>query len=411
MIDLPMNAVAVTGVGAVTPLGMDAMTSWQRLLNGESGIRRRVFDSAAGKAVPPFAAGELPSNPADLLSRVESRRLDRSQQSALAAAREAWEHAGATSVDPERLAVAIGTGIGGVTTLLDEDDVLEASGPRRVSPRTVPMLMPNGASAVVSIEFGARAGVFTPVSACSSGAEALAWGARLIRAGDADVVITGGSEAPISPITVSSFQQTRALARPANPASSSSRPFANDRTGFVLGEGAAIVVLESVQHAEARGAKILAVLAGAGIASDAHHVTAPRPDGGGQIRAMRMALRQANIAPGRVDHINAHATGTPLGDVAEARAIREVFGPTAVTAPKASTGHMFGAAGAIEAIFSILSLRDGVIPPTRNLTGTGIAAEIDLDIVTERRTAPQHAVVSNSFGFGGQNVSLAFIRP
>jgi len=402
--------IAVTGLGAVTPLGLDVPTTWQALLAGDSGIRPGTFRMTGGEAVPAFAAGSLPGDPADLLPRVEARRLDRSQQMAVAAAQEAWRDAGTPTADPERVAVSIGTGIGGVGTLLHEDDVLEASGPRRVSPRTVPMLMPNGASAAVSIALDAQAGVYTPVSACSSGAEALAWGARLIRAGEADVVIAGGTEAPITPITVVSFQQTRALASPADPVADSSRPFAADRGGFVLAEGAAVVVLESLAHARARGARVLAILAGAGIAADAHHMTAPRPDGAGQIRAMRVALRQAGLGPEDISHVNAHATGTSLGDAAEAGAIRDVLGRARVTATKAATGHLFGAAGAIEAIFSVLSLVDGVIPPTRGLAGSAVDPRIELEVVTAARTARQQAVLSNSFGFGGQNASLVFTR-
>lgn len=402
-----VDGVAVTGLGAVTPLGSDVPSTWRQLVAGATGITASTFDE---EKVPPFAVGALPQDPADLMPRVQAKRLDRSQQAAMVAAREAWTDAALGDVDGERLAVSIGTGIGGVSTLLREAEVLVSSGPRRVSPRTVPMLMPNGAAAVVSIEFGAQAGVFTPVSACSSGAEALAWGARLIRSGDADVVIAGGSEAPITPITVASFQQTRALAHLEDPAGSSSRPFAADRTGFVLGEGAGVVILESLEHARARGARIHALLAGAGIASDAHHMTAPRPDGASQIRAMRTALRQAGIEPGDLGHVNAHATGTPVGDVAEARAIVDLLGHATVTATKASTGHLFGAAGAVEAIFSVLSLTTGIVPPTRNLSRSSQDPEVALDVVTSAREVDQRAVLSNSFGFGGQNVSLVLTR-
>ncbi|MFE1953719.1 beta-ketoacyl-[acyl-carrier-protein] synthase family protein, partial [Streptomyces sp. NPDC059524] len=334
-----------------------------------------------------------------------------SQQAAFTAAAEAWADAGAPQTDPDRLAAAIGTGIGGVRTLLKEDDTLEAAGTRRVSPRTVPMLMPNAAAALISIEYGARAGAYTPVSACSSGAEAIALGARLIRAGEADVVIAGGTEAALTPITVAGFTQAQALSRHTGEPASASRPFAADRSGFVLGEGAAVLILESAEHAEARGARVHAVLAGAGIAADAHHITAPAPDGAGQVSAMRKALAQAGLAPERIGHVNAHATGTPVGDAAEARAIREVLGRATVTAPKAALGHLFGAAGAIEALVATLSVRDGVIPPTRNLTPSGVDPAIGLDVVTERRDVPQEAVLSNSFGFGGQNVSLVLRRP
>ncbi|MFJ7264801.1 beta-ketoacyl-[acyl-carrier-protein] synthase family protein [Streptomyces globosus] len=393
--------VVVTGLGTITPLGGDVASTWDALLAGESGIRGGV--PHAGR--PDVVAGVMAVDPAESLPPVRARRLDRSQQAALTAAAEAWADAGAPEVDPDRLASAIGTGIGGVRTLLKEDDVLESAGTRRVSPRTVPMLMPNAAAALISIEYGARAGSYTPVSACSSGAEAIALGARLIRAGEADVVIAGGTEAAITPITVAGFAQAQALSRHTADPASASRPFAADRSGFVLSEGAAVVVLESAAHAAARGARVHAVLAGAGIAADAHHITAPAADGSGQISAMRKALAGAGLTPEQVTHVNAHATGTEVGDAAEAHAIREVFGRATVTAPKASLGHLFGAAGAVEALIAVLSVKHGVIPPTRNLA-TGVAPDIDLDVVTDRRDVPQEAVLSNSFGFGGQNVSL-----
>lgn len=398
--------VVVTGLGATTPLGGDVESTWEALLAGESGIRGGALRGHEDAGLPDTVGGTMAIDPAESLPPVRARRLDRSQQAALAAAAEAWADAGAPRVDPDRLASAIGTGIGGVRTLLKEDDVLEAAGMRRVSPRTVPMLMPNAAAALISIEYGARAGVYTPVSACSSGAEAIALGARLIRAGEADVVIAGGTEAAITPITVAGFAQAQALSRHTAEPASASRPFAADRSGFVLSEGAAVVVLESAEHAGRRRARVHAVLAGAGIAADAHHITAPAPDGSGQASAMRKALAQAGLAPEQIGHINAHATGTPVGDVAEARAIREIFGRATVTAPKAALGHLFGAAGAIEALIAVLSVEHGVIPPTRNLTAAGVGPDIDLDVVAERRDVPQEAVLSNSFGFGGQNVSL-----
>ncbi|MEU3222140.1 beta-ketoacyl-[acyl-carrier-protein] synthase family protein [Streptomyces sp. NPDC006976] len=398
--------VVVTGLGAITPLGADVASTWDALLAGESGIRSGVLPGHERVGLPDVLGGAMAADPAGLLPPVRARRLDRSQQAALAAAAEAWADAGTPEVDPDRLASAIGTGIGGVRTLLKEDDVLEASGPRRVSPRTVPMLMPNAAAALISIEYGARAGTYTPVSACSSGAEAIALAARLIRAGEADIVIAGGTEAAITPITVAGFTRAQALSRHTAEPASASRPFAADRSGFVLSEGAAVIVLESAEHAGARGARVRAVLAGAGIAADAHHITAPAPDGRGQVSAMRKALTQAGLAAERISHINAHATGTPVGDVAEAHAIGEIFGHATVTAPKAALGHLFGAAGAIEALIAVLSVEHGVIPPTRNLTTVGVGPDIDLDVVTERRDVPQEAVLSNSFGFGGQNVSL-----
>jgi len=398
--------VVVTGLGAITPLGGDVSSTWEALLDGRSGIRGDVLAGTQDPVLSAVAAGTMAVDPASLLPPVQAKRLDRSQQAALVAAAEAWADAGAPEVDPERLASAIGTGIGGVGTLLSEDDVLERSGARRVSPRTVPMLMPNAAAALVSIAFGARAGSYTPVSACSSGAEAIALGARLIRAGEADIVIAGGTEAAITPLTIAGFKQARSLSHHAGDPASASRPFAADRSGFVLAEGAAILVLESAEHAASRGARVRAVIAGAGVAADAHHLTAPAPDGSGQVSAMRKALAQARLSPDRIAHVNAHATGTPVGDAAESLAIRGVFGRVPVTAPKASLGHLFGAAGAIEALIAVLSVERGVIPPTRNLAPGSIDPEIGLDVVTHRRDAPQGAVLSNSFGFGGQNVSL-----
>src|SRR6185312_15039368 len=365
----------------------------------------------ADAELPITTAASMAVDPAGLLRPVQARQLDRSQQAALVAAAEAWADAGGPQVDGERLASAIGTGIGGVRTLLQQDDVLERDGVRKVSPRTVPMLMPNGAAALVSIEYGARAGVYTPVSACSSGAEAIALGARLIRSGEADVVIAGGTEAAITPLTIAGFVQASALSRYEGDVASASRPFAADRDGFVLGEGAAVLVLESAEHAAARGAHVHAVLAGAGIAADAHHITAPAPDGNGQVSAMRKALGQAGLTPDAVSHVNAHATGTTVGDTAEAGAIAQVFGSAIpVTAPKASFGHLVGAAGALEALIAVLSVEHDLIPPTRNLADTPIDPDLGLDVVTARREAPQHAVLSNSFGFGGQNVSLLFTK-
>ena len=405
------SEVVVTGLGATTPLGGDVASTWAALLAGESGLRDEADGLLAGTALPVTIAAAMAVDPATRLKRVEARRLDRSQQAALVAAAEAWADAGSPETDPERLATAIGTGIGGVSTLLQQDDLLESGGVRRVSPRTVPMLMPNGSAALVSIEYGARAGSYSPVSACSSGAEAIALGARLIRSGEADVVIAGGTEAAVTPLTIAGFVQAAALSHHEGDPACASRPFAADRSGFVLGEGAAVVVLESAEHAAARGARVHAVLAGAGIASDAYHLTAPAPDGSGQITAIRKALRQAGLGPGDISHVNAHATGTTVGDAAEAQAIGEVFGnDIPVTAPKASLGHLVGAAGAVEALIAILSVEHDVIPPTRNLTDTSLDPDIKLDVVTARREAPQRAVLSNSFGFGGQNVSLIFTK-
>ncbi|MDR6435340.1 3-oxoacyl-[acyl-carrier-protein] synthase II [Paenarthrobacter nicotinovorans] len=403
--------IAVTGLGASTPLGGNVRTTWESLLAGSSGIRDVSLDFLQDSGLSVSIAAPMAEDPATALMPVAAKRLDRVQQAAMVAAAEAWADAGSPTVDGTKLAVVVGTGVGGIGTLLQQDDILESRGQRRVSPRTVPMLMPNGPAAALSIHYGARAGSYTPVSACSSGAKALVQAARLIRSGEADVVIAGGTEAAITPITVAAFLQTQAMSTRTADAGSASRPFAADRDGFVLGEGAGILVLESAEHAQARGAKVHAVLRGVGIASDAFHMTSPAEDGAGQVTAIRKALDNAGLDAADIGHINAHATGTPVGDLAEAKAIRTVFGDAAcVTAPKASLGHLFGAAGAVEAILTIKSIAEDVVPPTRNLHQGNVDPQIGLDIAVSSRYGTQSAALSNSFGFGGQNVSLVFSK-
>ncbi|WIE81645.1 beta-ketoacyl-[acyl-carrier-protein] synthase family protein [Curtobacterium sp. MCPF17_021] len=401
--------IVITGYGAVSPFGHGVAPLWDALVAGRSGVRDLHRDGGLWEQVPTRVGADAALDAEGALGRVRANRLDRSQQLALVAADEAWADAGAPTIEGDRLAVVIGTGIGGVQTLLDAHDVLGASGARRVSPRTVPMLMANGAAAQISIAYGARAGAYTTVSACASGAEAIAAAARLIATGEADVVITGGTEAAVTPVTMASFAQSQALAKPdgADP-TTLSRPFDADRRGFVLGEGAGIVVLERADHAAARGQHSRGTLAGWGITSDAHHITAPLADGNEQERAMRAAIRMAALTGADVDHVNAHATGTPVGDVGEAAAINRVVGTGAlVTAPKSAIGHMFGAAGAVEAILTIRALETGTVPPTLNLERLDPA--IDLDVVSgTARTAPLRAALNNSFGFGGQNASLVF---
>jgi 3-oxoacyl-[acyl-carrier-protein] synthase II len=402
--------VVVTGLGATTPLGGDVDALWQGLLEGRSGVRRidDLLPAEVAAQLPTRIAAPMAVSPAEVLPRVQARRLDRCEQAALVAARQAWADAGAPEVDPVRLAVVIGTGVGGMTTLLDQDDVLENAGPKRVSPLTVPMLMPNGPAAWVSLEYGARAGVYTPVSACASGAEALAFAARLLRAGEADVVIAGGAEAAIAPLTIAGFAQARTLSRRNDEPERASRPFDVDRDGLVLGEGAGVLILERAEFAAARGARVRGRLAGFGITADGHHITGPDPTGAGQIRAMRAAVADAGLTPSDVDHVNCHATSTVVGDVGETRAISAALGgEVTLTAPKSSLGHLFGAAGAVEAIVTLLSVAHSIIPPTLNLENK--AAEVDLDVVTGHpRRQNLRAAVSNSFGFGGQNVSLLF---
>jgi 3-oxoacyl-[acyl-carrier-protein] synthase II len=345
------------------------------------------------------------------LDRVEARVLDRVQQLALLAAREAWEDAGTPDVDPERVAVVIGSGIGGALTILGQYDVLRESGPRRVSPHLIPMLMPNGPAATVGLALKARAGVHTPVSACASGAEAIAYALDLLRSGRADVVVTGGAESCVHPLPIAGFAQMRALSTRHDEPEAASRPYDKGRDGFVLGEGAGILVLETMEHAQARGARVHGRVAGAGIASDAHHVTAPDPAGTGAARSITLALRDAGLSAADIGSINAHATSTPLGDVAEAEAFRIALGDArpAVTATKSCTGHLLGAAGAVEALTAVLTVRDGLVPAIRNLDDPDDA--VDLDVVRIAPRALAHdAALSTSFGFGGHDVSLVVTR-
>lgn len=406
----PPTRVVVTGIGATTPLGGDMPSSWDGLLAGRSGIGRLDDDWAAD--LPVRIAGRAAVDPLEQLDRVEARTLDRSQQFALVAAREAWRDAGLGdgAVDPERLAVAMASGIGGILTLLAQYDVLRERGPRRVSPHLVPMLMPNGPAATVGLDLVARAGVHAPVSACASGAEAIALALDLLRVGRADVVVAGGAEAAISALPIAGFAAMRALS-PREEPDAASRPYDKARDGFVLGEGAASLVLETAEHAAARGAHVYAELIGAGITADAHHVAAPEPSGAGAARAMTLAMRDAGITAQDVVHINAHATSTPLGDVAEAQAIRTALADATdgacVTATKSCTGHLLGAAGALEAAVTVLSLEHELAPAIRNLDDPDDDVTLDVVRMTPRKLRPGVAL-SNSFGFGGHNVTLAF---
>ena len=409
MIHVHQDPVVVTGVGATTPLGGDVPTTWDALLAGESGVRRLTQEWA--EAMPVRIAAEVAVDPAGVLERVEARTLDRSQQLALIAAREAWRDAGSPDVQPERLAVVLASGIGGVLTLLSAYDILKERGPRRVSPHTVPMLMPNGPAAAVGLELSARGGVHTPVSACASGAEAVALGLDLLRLDRADVVVVGGTEASIHALPMAGFAAMRALSTREEQPETASRPYDKARDGFVLAEGAGVLVLERAAGASARGASTYAEVAGAGITSDAFHVAAPDPVGAGAARAMQMALADADLTPADVVHINAHATSTPVGDLAESGAIRTAMGSAtdrvAVSATKSQTGHLLGAAGAVEAIFTVLALHHRLAPLTRNLDDPD--DDITLDVVRlEHRHLGTGAALSNSFGFGGHNVALAF---
>ena len=405
--------VVVTGLGATTPIGGTVPQTWDAILAGRSGARTMDFDWVSQYELPVSFAAQIHTPPDQVLAKVETRRLDPSSQYALIAAREAWADAGAPEVEPERLAVAVGSGIGGVWTLLSQWDTLREKGPRRVYPLAVPMLMPNGPAAAISLELGARAGAHTPVSACASGAEGMGYAVQLIRSGRADVVVAGGTEAAIHPMPIAGFAAMQALSTRNDDPTAASRPYDKDRDGFVLGEGAAIIVLESEAHARARGARIYAELAGVGMSADAYHITAPEPEGAGASRAMLEAVATAGGVLRDVVHINAHATSTPVGDIAETNAIRRAFGDLTdsipVSATKSMTGHLLGAAGAVEAIFTILAVYHRLAPASINLDS--MDPEISLDVVHgSHRPLPDGDLLAldNSFGFGGHNVALAF---
>ena len=406
--------IVVTGLGATTPLGGSITETWDGILAGRSGARTIDADWVTKYELPVTFAAQIAVRPAEVLARHETKRLDPSSQYALIASRAAWEDAGKPEIEPERLGVVMGSGIGGVWTLLDQWDVLREKGPRRVYPLAVPMLMPNGPAAAVSLDLGARAGAHTPVSACASGAEGMAYAAEMIRSGRADVVVAGGAEAAIHALPIAGFAAMQALSTRNDEPEKASRPYDTGRDGFVLGEGAAVIVLESEEHAKARGAQIYAVLAGIGMSADAHHITAPEPNGAGASRAMKQAVESAGLSLDDIAHINAHATSTPVGDVAEANAIVRAFGEELaggipVSGTKSMTGHLLGAAGALEALLTILAVRDRVAPATINLDDLDPA--IPLDVVHgEHRKLPDGdvAAMDNSFGFGGHNVALVF---
>ena len=406
-----IDDVVVTGLGATTPLGGDVATFWAGLLEGRSGVVALTEDWAADLKVR--IAARMAVDPTEVLARVQARRLDRAQQAAVIAAREAWADAGFTGradeagLSPERVAVVIGTGIGGVGSLIREHDVILAKGPSRVSPLLIPQDMPNGSAAHVGLEIGARAGVHTPVSACASGAEAVAYGLDLIELDRADVVLVGGTEACVHPLTISGFAQMQAMSTRNDEPERASRPFDKGRDGFVLGEGAGALVLERRSSAVARGREPYATLAGAGITSDAYDMVAPDPNGNGQRRAARIALERSGLDRSDVVHVNAHATSTPTGDSAEARWIAELLGDqTVVTATKSMTGHLLGAAGAIESIATVLAVRNDVVPPTINLDDPDDGVLVD--VPRQRREMTVTAALNDSFGFGGHNVALLF---
>ena len=407
----PEQRIVVTGLGATTPVGGNVTETWEAVLAGKSGVSLMSFDWVETYQLPVKIAATIKQPPLEVLARVEARRLDPAGQYGLIAAREAWADAGTPEVEPERLGVVMGSGIGGVNTLLDQWDTLREKGVRRVFPLAVPMLILNGPAAAISLELSARAGAHTVVSACSSGAEAIGYAMDMIRNGRADVVVAGGTEAAMHPMPIAGFAAMQALSTRNDEPERASRPYDTGRDGFVLGEGAAVMVLESETHAKARGAKVYAKVAGVGMSSDAYHVAAPDPEGTGAARAMRDAVESAGLSPKDVVHINAHATSTPVGDIAESNAIRRAFGDDAdhmpVSATKSMTGHLLGAAGALETIFTILAIHHRLAPATINLED--FDPEISLDVVHgEHRKLPEGdiAALNNSFGFGGHNLAL-----
>jgi 3-oxoacyl-[acyl-carrier-protein] synthase II len=407
-----MNVV-VTGLGAITPVGADVPSTWDSLLAGRSGVTK--LTDAWAEELPARIAAWAAADPATLIDRVQARRLDRCEQFAIVAAREAWADAGSPGVVPERLGVVVSSGIGGVASTLSAYDTLKEKGWSRLSPFTVPMLMPNGAAGWISIELHARAGVHTTVSACASGAEAIGYALEMIRSGRADVVLAGGTEAAIIPLNIAAFAAMRALSTRNDEPERASRPFDKGRDGFVLGEGAGMVVLESAEHAARRGARVHAVAAGVGYSADAHHIAQPDPDASGVVLAIRRLLADAGLSPEQVAHVNAHATSTPAGDVVECQAVATALGEAAggvvISATKSMTGHLLGGAGAVESVAAIMALRERVAPPTINLEDpdddAGIHIATEPTKLQPRSNAPM-AVINNSFGFGGHNVALAF---
>ncbi|MEU3963462.1 beta-ketoacyl-ACP synthase II [Streptomyces buecherae] len=417
-----MNAtnrtVVVTGIGATTPLGGDSASFWEGLLAGRSGVSPLTQDWAA--ELPVQIAAQIAVDPGESIPRPQARKLDRSAQFALIAAREAWADAGyagkagaEAAVNPDRLGAVIASGIGGVTTLLGQYDILREQGVRKVSPHTVPMLMPNSPAANVGLEVNAQAGVHTPVSACASGAEAIGYAIEMIRSGRADVVVAGGTEAAIHPLPIAAFGNMMAMTKNNEDPEGASRPYDTGRDGFVLGEGAGVVVLESAEHAAQRGATVYCEAVGQGLSADSHHIAQPEPSGSGIANALQNLLDGTDLDPATITHINAHATSTPLGDVAELKALRKVFGDDvdhmAVSATKSMTGHLLGGAGGIETVATVLALKHRLAPPTINISE--LDPEVDGDIVRdEPRALPEGtiAALNNSFGFGGHNVALAF---
>ena len=405
--------VVVTGLGALTPIGKNVSENWANALAGKSGIVKINQPWAEGLAAQ--IAGLVTVDPFEVLDRVSARRMDRSTQLGVIAVKEAWADAGSPDIDKERLGVFFGTGIGGLSTVLEQYDILNSRGPDRVNPMTVPMIMPNSAAAMVGLEVGARAGVHSPVSACATSAEAIAGALEMIRNNRADIVVAGGTEACVNRLAIAAFASMRALSTRNDEPQLASRPYDMDRDGFVMGEGAGALILEEEEHAIKRGAKIYGVVSGAGMSSDGYHIAAPEPEGAGASRAMKFALKDANAKATDVCHVNAHATSTPVGDIAEYKAMRSALGDAldnvVVTATKSMTGHLLGGAGAVESVFTIMGLKEGLILPTLNLNNQD--PEIQVNVaknVPFKLASNANFALNNSFGFGGHNVCIAFSK-
>lgn len=403
--------IVVTGIGASSPIGGTATETWDALLAGASGAKALEFDWVEEYDLPVTFAAKAKVQPEEVLARPVAKRLDPSSQFALVAATEAFADAGSPELDSERLGVDWATGIGGLWSLLNAWDTLREKGPRRVLPLTVPMLMPNAPAAAVSMHFAARAYARTVASACASSTEAIVNAYEHLQAGYADVVIAGGSEAAIHPITLASFSSMQALSKRNDDPATASRPYDLGRDGFVMGEGAAALVLETEEHALARGARIYAEIAGGGVTADSYHITAPEPEGKGASRAVEIALEHAGATPADVTHINAHATSTPVGDIAEYTALKRIFGDRVhdipVSATKAATGHLLGGTGALEAMFTVLAVQHRLAPPTINLSEPDPAIPLSVSGDAQPLSDAPQLAISNSFGFGGHNAVVA----
>lgn len=411
-----MTEIVITGLGATTPLGGDLASTWAGMLAGRSGVSLITEEWAA--ELPARIAAKVAVDPSELIDRVKARRLDRSTQLALVAAQEAWRDAGfdwdaeeGVDVDPQTLLVSLASGIGGLHSLLNNWDNHRDKGYRRVSPFTIPMLMANAPASNVGIQIHAKAGVHTPVSACASSNEAISLAIDQLRLGRAEIAVVGGTESTIHPLPMAAFGQMQALSRRNDEPERASRPWDRDRDGFVMGEGAAVLVIETLEHALARGAKIYGTLAGSGISADSHDIVQPDPSGAGQAKAMQKALANARLTAADIRHVNAHGTSTPQGDLTEAGSIRNALGAATdqvvVTSTKSMTGHLLGGAGALETIATVMALHDRLVPPTINLENP--EPDLSIDIAANvARPLPDGdlAALNNSFGFGGANVAV-----